>query len=80
MAENTCFLSLSIGLRLHNTGNQGNIYMEICKTILCINNIRNLLNEGIRGLTGSSSYLNLKFHFTIIPFFFTAFNVAIITD
>ena len=37
MAKIACFLSLLMGLRLHNTCNQGNKYMEMCRTILCIN-------------------------------------------
>ena len=39
MVEIACFLSLLMGLRSHNTCNQGNKYMEICRTLplLCIN-------------------------------------------
>ena len=35
MAESACYLSLLMNLRSHNTCtcNQGNKYMEICKTI-----------------------------------------------
>ena len=47
MAENAYFLSLLMGLRSHNTCNQGNKYMEICRTILCTN-IWNLFYEGVR--------------------------------
>ena len=48
MAEIACILALLMGLRLHKTCNQGNKYMEMCRTILCIN-IRNLFREGVRG-------------------------------
>ena len=37
-----------MGLRLHKTCNQGNKYMEMCGTILCIN-ICNLFHEVVRG-------------------------------
>ena len=37
MAEIACFLALLIRLRSHKTFNQGNKYMEMCRTILCIN-------------------------------------------
>ena len=37
MTEIACFRSLLMKLRLHNTFNQGNKYMEIYRTILCIN-------------------------------------------
>ena len=37
MAEIACFLSLLMALRSHNTCNQGNKYMEMYRTILCIN-------------------------------------------
>ena len=48
MAEIACFLALLMGLRLHKTCNQGNKYMEMCRTIVCIN-ICNLFHEGVRG-------------------------------
>ena len=37
MAEIACFLSLLMGLRSHNTCNQGIKYMKIYRTTLCIN-------------------------------------------
>ena len=37
MTEIACFLALLMGLRSHKTCNQGNKYMEMCRTILCIN-------------------------------------------
>ena len=37
MIKIACFLSLLMGLRSHNTCNQGNKYMEIYRTLLCIN-------------------------------------------
>ena len=48
MAEIACFLALLMGLRLHKTCTQGKKYMEICRTISCIN-ICNLFHEGVRG-------------------------------
>ena len=48
MAKMACFLSLLMRQRSHNTCNQGNNYMEICGTILCIN-ICNLFDEGMKG-------------------------------
>ena len=49
MTKIACFLALLMGLRSHKTCNQGNKYMEMCRTILCIN-ICNLFHEGKRGL------------------------------
>ena len=49
MAEIACFLALLMGLKLHKTCNQGNKYIEMCRTILGIN-ICNLFHEGVRGL------------------------------
>ena len=46
--EIACFLALLMGLRLHKKCNQGNKYMEMCRTILCIN-ICNLFHEEVRG-------------------------------
>ena len=37
MVEIACFLSLLMGLRSHNTCNQGNKYKKMYRTILCIN-------------------------------------------
>ena len=34
MAEIACFLALLMGLRSHKTCNQGNNYMEMCRTNL----------------------------------------------
>ena len=48
MAEIACFLALLMRLRSHKTCNQGNKYLEMCRTILCIN-ICNLFHEGVRG-------------------------------
>ena len=48
MTEIACFLALLIELRSHKTCNQGNKYMEMCRTILYIN-ICNLFYEGVRG-------------------------------
>ena len=48
MAEIACFLALLMGQRSHKTCNQGNKYMVMCRTIVCIN-ICNLLHEGVRG-------------------------------
>ena len=48
MAKIACFLALLKGLRLHNTCNQGNKYMEMCRTISCIN-ICNVFHKGVRG-------------------------------
>ena len=48
MAENACFLSLLMDLRSYNTCNQGNKYMEIGQTILCLN-IYKQFHEGLRG-------------------------------
>ena len=48
MPENACVPALLMGLRSHKTCNQGNKYMVMCKTILCIN-ICNLFHEGVRG-------------------------------
>ena len=48
MDEIACFLALLMGLRSHKTCNQRNIYMEMCRTILCIN-ICNLFHAGVRG-------------------------------
>ena len=48
LAEIACLQALLMGLRSHKTCNQGNKYMEMCRTILCIN-ICNLFNEGVRG-------------------------------
>ena len=48
MADIACFLVLLMGLRSRKTCNQENKYMEIYKTILCIN-ICNELHEGERG-------------------------------
>ena len=36
MTEIACYLSLLMGLRSHKTCNQGNKYMEMCRTILVI--------------------------------------------
>ena len=47
-AEIACFLALLMGLKSHKTCNQGNKYMVMCKTIVCIN-ICNLFHEGVRG-------------------------------
>ena len=47
MAEIACFLALLMGLRSHKTYNQGNKYMEMCRTILYIN-MCNLFHEGVR--------------------------------
>ena len=73
MAEAACFLSVLMGLRSHNinrpTCNQGNKYMEICRTILCIS-VCNLFREGVR----SSINLNFKFH--EYSRFSTAFDMA----
>ena len=49
MAEIVCYLVLLMGLRPHKACNQGNKYMLMCRTILCIN-ICNLFLEGVRGL------------------------------
>ena len=66
MAEIVCFLSLLMGLRSHNTCNQGNKYMEIYRTILCIN----IWSKRLR----SYIYITLKFHdYSSI---FTAFDIA----
>ena len=46
MPEIACFLALLMGLRSYKTCNQGNKYMEMCRTILCIN-IFNLFHEVI---------------------------------
>ena len=35
MAEIACFPALLMGLRSHKICNQGNKYMEMCRTILC---------------------------------------------
>ena len=48
MAVIAFVLALLMGLRSHDTCNQGNKYMEMCTTILCIN-IYNLFHEGVRG-------------------------------
>ena len=48
MIEIACFLALLMGLGSHKICNQGNKYMEKCRTILCIN-ICNLFHEGVRG-------------------------------
>ena len=48
MAEIACLLALLNGLKSHKTCNQGNKYMEMCRTILCINT-SNLFHEGVRG-------------------------------
>ena len=48
MAEIACFLALLKGLRSHKTCDQGNKYMEMSRTILCINKC-NLFHEGVRG-------------------------------
>ena len=48
MAEIACFLALLMGLSSHKTSDQGNKYMEMCRTILCIN-ICYLFHEGVRG-------------------------------
>ena len=37
MAKIACFLAQLMGLRSLKTCNQGNKYMEMCRTILCIN-------------------------------------------
>ena len=37
MAEIVSFMSVLMGLRSHNTCNQGNKYMEICRTMLYTN-------------------------------------------
>ena len=70
MTEIECFLALLMGLRSHKTCNQGNKYMEMCRTILCIN-ICNLFHEGVIG-----NYLDLTIKFHDILVFFTAFDVA----
>ena len=49
MAEIACFLALLMGLKSHKTCNQGNKYIEMCRTKLGIN-ICNLFHEGVRGL------------------------------
>ena len=48
MAKTACFLALLKGLRSHNTCNQGNKYMEMGRTILCIN-IYNVFHKGVTG-------------------------------
>ena len=53
MIKIACFLALLMELRSHNTYNQENKYMEIYRTILCIN-ICNQFHDYIK--------LNLKFH------------------
>ena len=59
MAESAWFLLLLMGLRSHNTCNQGNKYMEIyrqyCALIYAMNRMKE--NEGRIYI-----YLNLKFH------------------
>ena len=69
MAKIACFLALLKGLRSHNTCNQGNKYMEMCRTILCIN-ISNVFHKGV------TSYLDLTIKFHDYSRFFTAFDVA----
>ena len=59
-------------LGLHNTSNQGNIYIETCRTILCIN-ICKLFHEGERGYK-VISILFIKFHH--YSSFCTAFDIA----
>ena len=59
MAEVACFPALLMGLRLHRTCNQGNKYMVMCRTILCIN-ICNLFHEGVR--VRRYLELTIKFH------------------
>ena len=48
MAKIACFLALLKVLRSHNTCNQGNKYMEMCRAILCIN----MCNVFYKGVTG----------------------------
>ena len=76
MTEIACFLALLMGLRSHKTCNQGNKYMEMCRTILCIN-ICNLFHERERARVGDYLDLTIKFH--DYSKFFTAFDVAIIS-
>ena len=73
MPEIACFLALVMGLRSHKTRNQANKYMEMCRTILCIN-ICNLFHEVERGV-GDYLDLTIKFH-DYSRVFFTAFDVA----
>ena len=60
MTEIACLLALLMELRSHKTCNQGNKYMEMRRTILCIN-ICNLFHEGVRGVR-SHLHLTIKFH------------------
>ena len=48
VAKIACFPALLMELRSHKTCNQGNKYMEMCRTILCTI-ICNLFHEGVRG-------------------------------
>ena len=72
MAKIACFLALLKGLRSHNTCNRGNKYMEMCRTILCIN----ICNVFHKGVTLVRSYLGLTIKFHDYSSFFTAFDVA----
>ena len=48
MTEIAWFLALVNGLKSQNTCNQGNKYMEMCTTILCIN-ICNVFHKRVTG-------------------------------
>ena len=73
MAENACFPSLLMDLRSYNTCNQGNKYMEICRTILCIN----ITNNSMKEKEGKKFY-QFKSQISRLFQFFTAFHVATI--
>ena len=47
MVKIVCFLALLMRLGSHETCNQENKYVEMCRTILCIN-ICNLFHKGVR--------------------------------
>ena len=74
MAEIACFLALIMGLRSHKTCNQGNKYMEMCRTILCTN--IKIMQFIPRRSKRVKSYLDLTIKFQDYSSFFTAFDVA----
>ena len=59
MAEIACYLVLLMGLRSHKACNQGNKYMLMCRTILCIN-ICNLFLEFVQ--TNTTKISNSECH------------------
>ena len=70
MAENTCFLSLLMGLRLHNTCCQGKKIVKYAEQYCALMYAIYSINVKVR------SYINFNLKFHDYSMFFTTFHVA----